>query len=235
VSPSSTIAGPSRVLAIGAHPDDLEFFAGATLAGLVAAGASVTMVICTDGARGGHDGSGLAARRRVEAEEAAAALGLGRPTFLGFPDGELANDDALRRLLVDSIRRTRPELLLVHDPATLWKRMGDLVRFGHSDHRAAGQATLDAIVPRAPLAAYSPEHAAAGVKPWLVRETWLFDTTDPEHFIDVRPALAVKRASLERHASQNPGLLLSDMDRLQAHHAATAGFPAEGFQRLRIF
>ena len=223
------------MLAIGAHPDDLEFFAGATLAGLAAAGASVTMLICTDGARGAHDGTGLAARRRDEAVQAAAVLGLDAPTFLGFPDGGLENDDELRRLLVEAIRRTRPELLLVHDPATLWKRMGDVVRFGHSDHRAAGQATLDAIVPRAPLGAYYPEQAAAGLKPWFVRETWLFDTAAAEHFVDARPMLARKLGSLERHASQDPKMLLADTERLLAHHAATAGFPAEGFQRLKLF
>jgi LmbE family N-acetylglucosaminyl deacetylase len=226
---------PERVLAIGAHPDDLEFFAGATLAQLAAAGASVTMIVCTDGARGAHDGAGLPERRREEAEHAAAALGIGTPAFLGRPDGGLSNDEDLRRTLVTAIRTHRPELLLVHDPATLWKRVGNVVRFGHGDHRAAGQATLDAIVPRAPLGAYDPEHAAEGLKPWFVRETWLFDTAAPEHFVDVRPARAAKTASLEHHRSQNPDVLLGEAERLIAAHEAQAGFPAEGFVRLRMF
>lgn len=232
---TAAVPGPQRVLAIGAHPDDLEFFAGATLAQLASAGATVTMIVCTDGARGAHDGSGLAARRHEEAERAAGALGIGVPTFLGFPDGGLVNAEELRQALVHAIRTHRPDLLLVHDPATLWKRTGDLVRFGHSDHRAAGQATLDAIVPRAPLGAYYPEHAAAGLKPWFVRETWLFDTCTPEHFVDVRPTLASKNASLDRHSSQNPAMLRTESDRLIAAHAARAGFPAEGFVRLRMF
>jgi LmbE family N-acetylglucosaminyl deacetylase len=225
----------TRVLAIGAHPDDLEFFAGATLARLGAAGAAVTMVVCTDGARGGHDEAGLVMRRREEATVAATTLGLATPTFLGFRDGDLANDEVLREVLVRAIRGGRPELLLVHDPATLWKRTGDVVRFGHSDHRAAGQATLDAIAPRAPLGAYYPEHAAAGLKPWFVRETWLFDTAHPEHFVDARPAVEAKNAALRCHTSQNPEMLLTESERLLAHHAATAGVPAEGFQRLRMF
>lgn len=225
----------ARVLAIGAHPDDLEFFAGATLARLAAGGADVTMIVCTDGARGGHDEADLAARRRREAAAGAAALGIATPTFLGFRDGDLANDEALREKLVRAIRTTRPELLVVHDPATLWKRTGDLVRFGHSDHRAAGQATLDAIAPRAPLGAYYPEHAAAGLKPWFVRETWLFDTAQPVHFVDASPALDAKQAALRCHASQNPDMLLTENERLLGHHAADAGVPAEGFQRLRMY
>lgn len=225
----------ARVLAIGAHPDDLEFFAGATLARLAASGATITMVVCTDGARGGHDEADLAARRRNEAAAGAAALGCGAPTMLGFRDGDLANDDALREKVVRAIRTHRPELLLVHDPATLWKRTGGLVRFGHSDHRAAGQATLDAIAPRAPLGAYYPEHAAAGLKPWFVRETWLFDTAAPEHFVDARAALDAKHAALRCHASQNPEMLLAESARLLAHHADVAGVPAEGFQQLRMY
>jgi LmbE family N-acetylglucosaminyl deacetylase len=234
-STQGTLPRVARVLAIGAHPDDLEFFAGATLARLAAAGAAVTMIICTDGARGGHDEAGLAARRREEATVAATTLGIGTPTFLGFRDGDLANDEALREALVRAIRGGRPELLLVHDPATLWKRVGDLVRFGHSDHRAAGQATLDAIAPRAPLGAYYPEHGAAGMKPWFVRETWLFDTARPEHFVDARPAVEAKHASLRCHVSQNPEMLLTESERLLAQHAVSAGFAAEGFQRLRMF
>jgi LmbE family N-acetylglucosaminyl deacetylase len=236
VSPSQdALPQVARVLAIGAHPDDLEFFAGATLARLASAGAAVTMVICTDGARGGHDEAGLAARRREEATVAATTLGLGAPTFLGFRDGDLANDEVLREMLVRAIRGGRPELLLVHDPATLWKRTGDLVRFGHSDHRAAGQATLDAIAPRAPLGAYYPDHAARGQKPWFVSETWLFDTARPEHFVDARPAVEAKHAALRCHTSQNPDMLITESERLLAHHAVSTGVPAEGFQRLMMF
>lgn len=234
-TPPAALPSPARVLAIGAHPDDLEFFAGATLAQLARGGAAVTMIVCTDGARGAHDEAGLAARRRIEAERAAGVLGIAPPVMLGFRDGDLANDEPLRRVLVRAIRTHRPELLLVHDPATLWKRVGELTRFGHSDHRAAGQATLDAIVPRAPLGAYSPDDAADGLKPWLVRETWLFDTAHPEHFVDARPAHDLRRKALEEHASQNPAMLLTECERLLAHHAVRAGVPADGFQRLRVY
>ena len=162
---------PKRVVAIGAHPDDVEFFAGASVAGLCASGAEVEIVICTDGARGGAEGgTALAQRRRAEAGHAAAALGALPPVFLGHPDGGLVADDALRRDLVREIRRVRPDLVLVHDPTTLWTPMGGRVQLGHSDHRAAGQACLDAVYPRLVLASFYPELAASGFAPWLVRE-----------------------------------------------------------------
>ena len=226
---------PARALAIGAHPDDLEYFAGATLANLARRGTQVSLVVCTDGARGASDVGGLAWRRRQEAEEAAAVLGLGSPIYLGFLDGSLVPDDELRGRLVHAIRRHRPELLLVHDPTTFWTRIGGLDRFGHSDHRAAGEAALDAVMPRAPLATFHPEHAAEGLKPWIVREVWLFDTAAPDHFVDVRGELDRKRRSLACHVSQNPAMLTDDVARLEDSHAGRAGFPAEGFRRLRMY
>jgi LmbE family N-acetylglucosaminyl deacetylase len=229
------IEAPARVLAIGTHPDDLEHFAGATLAGLAERGAQISLVVCTDGARGGHESGDLVARRRREAEQSAAVLGVGAPLFLGLGDGDVVVDERIRKPLVHEIRRVRPELLLTHDPTTLWKRIGAVDRLGHSDHRAVGTATLDAISPRAALGAFYPEHAAAGLKPWFVREIWLFDTAAPDHFVDVRPTVAKKRAAIACHASQNPTMLHAEAERHEGSYVGHTGFPAEGFRRLRIF
>jgi LmbE family N-acetylglucosaminyl deacetylase len=136
---------------------------------------------------------------------------------------------------VREIRRLRPEVLLTHDPTTFWKRFGGFDRLGHSDHRATGTAALDAVIPRAALGSFFPELAGEGMKPWFVREIWLFDTAAPDHFVDVRPTLAKKRAALACHASQNPAALAAEADRHEAAYAEEAGYPAEGFRRLRIF
>ncbi|HTF34919.1 MAG TPA: PIG-L family deacetylase [Myxococcota bacterium] len=225
----------SRVLAVGAHPDDVEFYAGATLAGLAREGADVRIVICTDGSRGGGGGAELAAQRRNEAERAAATLGCARPTFLGYADGELVNDNALRRDLVREIRAARPELLLAHDPTTLWTRSGALARLGHSDHRAAGEAVLDALYPRSLLASFYPELVAQGLAPWIARELWLFDTTAPDHFREIAAMRGLKREALFCHASQNPTGLAGDAElQAEALHEH-AGFAAEGFRRLQLY
>jgi LmbE family N-acetylglucosaminyl deacetylase len=225
----------ARVLAVGAHPDDVEFYAGATLASLAQQGADVRIVICTDGARGGSGGAELAVQRRSEAERAAVALGCAKPRFLGYADGELMNDNALRRDLVREIRAARPELLLAHDPTTLWTRSGALARLGHSDHRAAGEAVLDALYPRSLLGSFYPELAAQGLAPWIARELWLFDTAAPDHFREVAAMREVKREALFCHASQNPTGLASDAElQAEALHER-AGFVAEGFRRLQLY
>lgn len=134
---------PARVLAVGAHPDDIEFGCGATLAKWAAQEATVVHAICTDGSKGTWDPDEhidqLVARRQQEQREAAVALGAdGTVEFLGAVDGELVADLDARRWLTRVIRTHRPEVILGHDP---WKRY----RL-HPDHRAAGWLTLDAVV-----------------------------------------------------------------------------------------
>lgn len=224
---------PRQVVAVGAHPDDCEYFAGATLAGLARGGADVTLLICSDGALGGATDPGLPGRRREEATRAAAALGA-RVVFLEHRDGSLEAADPLRRDLVREIRRARPELVLCHDPTTLWAPQGPIARLGHSDHRAAGQATLDALYPRLLLPSFYPELAEAGFAPWFVREVWLFDTAAPDHLVEVGGTLEVKRDALSCHESQNPESLLREANCELEALRARCGRLAEGFRRLAL-
>jgi LmbE family N-acetylglucosaminyl deacetylase len=223
---------PERVLAVGAHPDDCEFFAGATLARLAAEGARVTLCVCTDGARGSraHD-PGLAARRRAEAERAAAALAVAELVWLGRPDGALRDDDDLVGALVREIRRTRPLLLLTHDPDTRFTPVAGRFQPGHTDHQAAGRAALAAVYPRAPLASFLPD---AGLAPWWVPEIWLFDTASPDWLCPLDETAGVKRAALACHESQGGEALARAADALAEEARAACGAPAEGFRRLPL-
>jgi LmbE family N-acetylglucosaminyl deacetylase len=227
---------PERALAVGAHPDDCEFYAGGTLAALARAGARVTLAVCTDGAHGGREGgAALARRRRGEAERAAAALGAVELVWLGHPDGGLRDDGPVIGELVREIRRVRPLLVLGHDPTTLWTRVGERFQPGHTDHRAAGRALLAALYPRAPLPSFFPEQVAEGLHPWWVPELWLFDTSEPDHHQDVSATLAEKRAALAHHESQNPeGGLVAAAERRASDVRARLGFAGEPFRRLPL-
>jgi LmbE family N-acetylglucosaminyl deacetylase len=139
---------PSVALAVGAHPDDIEFGAGATLARWAADGCRVHHLVLTDGSKGSWDPDAdlgaLVAARGQECRDAAVRLSGGdtaaaeRVQVLGEVDGELANGIAQRREVARAIRMVRPDVLLGHDP---WRRY----RL-HPDHRAAGFLTLDALV-----------------------------------------------------------------------------------------
>lgn len=230
-------SGLERALAVSAHPDDAEFFAGATLAALARGGAAVALVVCTDGAKGGHEVRDLAKTRRHEQAAAAEILGVSEVVYLTLPDGELSAGEPLRELLVAAIRRLRPQLVLAHDPRTWFQPAGALTALGHSDHRAAGAATLDAVYPRAASRAfYAAQLRDPVLEVWNPRDLWLFDTAQPDFAIDVSETFETKLAALRAHASQErgPGGLVEPA-RAAAQRAGAPDHPAETFVRLRLW
>jgi LmbE family N-acetylglucosaminyl deacetylase len=194
---STNLPVPGSALAIGAHPDDVEFGAGGTLAKWADAGCVVHHLVCTDGSKGTWDASAdlpeLVARRQDEQREAARRLAgarAGEVAFLGRVDGELDSDRATRGEVARVIRRLRPDIVLGHDP---WKRY----RL-HPDHRNAGLLTCDAIVAaRDPH--FHPEHELAPHRP---RALLLWEADQPAHVEDVTATVGRKIHALEAHRSQ---------------------------------
>lgn len=186
---------PAQVLAVGAHPDDIEFGCGATLAKWAAAGCEVHHLVLTDGSKGtwdvNADTSKLVVNRQAEQREAARRLGAsGDVVFLGWPDGEL--DSGLRQRWQVSywIRRLRPDVLLGHDP---WKRY----RL-HPDHRHAGWLVCDGVVAaRDPH--FFPEQNLLHHRP---KTLLLWEADAPDHVEDVEGFVETKLSALEAHASQ---------------------------------
>jgi len=208
---TTDLAVPERVLAVGAHPDDIEFGCGATIAKWADAGATIHCCICTDGSKGSWDPDAdpgaLVATRIAEQEDAAAVLGVKAVEFLGYVDGEL--DDALdaREAVAAVIRRTRPDVVFTHDPAPIARI--------HPDHRRAGYLVLDAIVAaRDPL--FFPEQGLEPHRPSLVL---LFESEQPDHVERIDATVDRKIASLLRHRSQWRSTMHID-DRPEEQHAA---------------
>lgn len=192
---STNLPTPSCAVAIGAHPDDVEFGAGGTLAKWAAGGCIVHHIVCTDGSKGtwnpDADLEHLVRTRRDEQREAAHRLGAtGEVVFLDQVDGELENTRWLRDIVARWIRVLQPEVVLTHDP---WKRY----RL-HPDHRHAGQLVCDAIVAaRDPH--FFPEHGIAHHRPDALL-LWEADTV--HHVEDVSAYVDAKLHALAAHASQ---------------------------------
>jgi LmbE family N-acetylglucosaminyl deacetylase len=187
---------PGAALAVAAHPDDVEFGCGATLARWARAGCVVHHLICTDGSKGtwdpDQDLTALVALRQDEQRAASRALGgTGEVVFLGWPDGELDSGIRQRWQVAYWIRRLRPDVVLGHDP---WKRY----RL-HPDHRHAGFLTVDGVVAaRDPH--FFPEQALPHHRPSALL---LFEADEPDHVEEVdEDDVAAKLAALEAHASQ---------------------------------
>ena len=224
--------GLERVAVFGAHPDDAEFSAGGTLARFVDLGVEVTLVVCTDGSRGGRGVDDIALVRSGEQERAAEELGIKRIQSLGRVDGEVVCDEELRADVCRAIRELRPDLVLTHDPTTLWRRFGSRTFLGHTDHRATGQAVLDAIYPRSGNPNFFPEQLMRGVKPWEPDHLWLFDTPTPDARVDIASTLERKLAALRRHESQSASA--GGMVEAARRMAIADGAPSETFQAHRL-
>lgn len=192
---SQDLAVPSRALAIAAHPDDVEFGCGATLAKWAAAGCVVHHLVCTDGSKGTWDPHAdtaqLVLTRQHEQRAAARALGAtGEVVFLGWPDGELEASLRQRWEVAYWIRKLEPDVVLGHDP---WRRY----RL-HPDHRAAGFLACDGIVAaRDPH--FFPEQELAHHRPTALL---LWEADEPDHLEDVSEFVEHKLQALEAHESQ---------------------------------
>ena len=236
---TSHLETPERVLTIGAHPDDAEFGAGATLSRWAQDGTDITMLIVTDGSKGSwdpdEDQGALIARRIAEQRAAADVLGAHHCEHLGYVDGELEYSMALRNDIARAIRRFTPDVVLTHDP---WQRYQL-----HPDHRATGLAAVDGVITaREPLSLADsglPAHRPGAILLWSP------DAPDHSEPI-IRPHGDRKIEALLCHSSQgvttmgDPGKHITHktefMDKIDAWHIRNGDMldtvPSEIFKRL---
>ena len=200
------------VLAVGAHPDDIELGCGGALLMHKAAGDRVTMLIMTDGTRGPGDTYELAATRRAEQEEASRLLGA-EVRWGGFRDGTLSHDI----VSISSIERTMhdvgADIVYVHYPDD-----------SHQDHRAAARSTLSAARHIGHVLHYQSPSTLESFTPYV--------------FVDINGFLDKKVAAIAKHASQVGLSSMVDLDWVQAaarYWGGRARVPyAEAFSPARM-
>jgi N-acetylglucosamine malate deacetylase 1 len=182
-----------NVLAVGAHPDDLEILCGGTLARFVKEGHDVVMCHATLGDRGSfvHTSEEIAAIRSRESKRAAEICGAQEAT-LGLHDGEVsAADPEQRRLVVDLVRDTRPDVIITHFP-------NDYM----SDHNEVSKLIFDCSF-HATLPLFDtgkPHHDK--VTPIYYMEVIMGVAFQPTEYVDVTDLIDTKSAMLEAHATQ---------------------------------
>ena len=175
---------PVDVLAIGAHPDDVELGCGATVARLARAGRRVGILHLTRGEAGSR---GTPEERRREAERAAAILGAAELVFLDCGDGALRQGPAEEDALIDELRRLRPELVLAPTPADR-----------HPDHGRAHRLVVDACF----YAGLGRRASGTPHRPAALFTYMQHDTFVPAFVVDVSATWAIKMAALDAYGSQ---------------------------------
>jgi LmbE family N-acetylglucosaminyl deacetylase len=224
-----------RLIIVAAHPDDLETLCGGTVSLLAQRGVKVFSVNCTLGDIGTQEWEVirpvLATTRLAETEEAARHLGIEQTYNLGHHDGELVADLELRAQIARLYRLTQADTLWTFDP--FWT--GQV----HPDHRAAGQAALDAYMPsKMPL--YRPEQLnEPDTCLGCLKRVFLFATDrNPDIFIDVGDVYPTKLAASMAHQSQFPKgeESLEWMKELDQQRGEVIGETyAESFKQLEVW
>ncbi|HEY8369944.1 MAG TPA: PIG-L deacetylase family protein [Thermodesulfobacteriota bacterium] len=228
---------PRRVVAIAAHPDDLDFGCAGTLALWARQGAEVTQLLVTSGDKGFEDDRPLEEKQEIrEREQRAAAREIGArpPYFLRFPDGEVENTPALRREIVRVLRAVRPDTVLTFDPANL--AFDNFYRY-HPDHRAVAMAAYDALYPATGNRNFFPELLLEGLEPHKVKVVYFISPQQPDVWIDISSTFDRKVAALRAHASQikDPEAIAEYVADWARRVGAPKGLPlAESFRRLEV-
>jgi LmbE family N-acetylglucosaminyl deacetylase len=219
-----------RVLVVTAHPDDLDFGAGGTIAQWTAKGIKVSYCICTNGDQGGEDPDvpreEMPKIRQKEQRDAGAALGVTDITFLNYRDGWLEPTIELRKAIVREIRKTRPQRMVIQSPERNWDRLFA----SHPDHMAAGEAAIQAVYPDSRNAfAFEDLLREEGLEPWKVLEVWVMSHNSPDHYVDITDTFDKKMKALHAHVSQtahNPEM--ENMVRAWAERNAQINYLPEG-------
>jgi LmbE family N-acetylglucosaminyl deacetylase len=231
----------TSVLAIHAHPDDVEILAGGTIALLARLRHRVTIATFTAGDCGSHElpPAEIAVVRKAEAARSAARIGAAY-VCLDMRDLAIFNDDPSRRRVVELLRATRPQLVLTSAPSDYL-----------CDHEAASALVRDAC-----FAGPAPNYqtGAQGAAPPLegIPHLYWMDPVggedregrmvEPEFVVNVADTFSLKRAMLAEHASQQEWLrhhhgtddYLEAMERWTRERGRRAGFSyGEGFRQYR--
>ncbi len=191
------------IMAIAAHPDDIESWCAGTLVQAIDQGAVVRLLLVTSGEHGTDDravkASEVATRREEEARKAAEILGITEVVFLRYPDGDVEDTYTLRADLVEWIRRWQPSVLFTHDPEYPYPTY-----LCHRDHRIVGRVALDAVYPLARDHLAFEEQVQAGLSPHKVGEVWLFASNNVNIYVEITLGFERKLAARLAHESQTP-------------------------------
>lgn len=215
-----------RVIAIGAHPDDIEIGCGGTIRLFADRGYDVKFVVVTSGEEGAiASEERLTERREIEAKASAKILGASDVFFMREPDGLTSFSKQTRMNLIKIIRDFRPDIALIHSQSDQF-----------SDHKLVHELSVSAI-----QLASGPWYPDAGSFPHAVTDVFGFEVWNPipapQLSVDITDAMDQKLEALSCHKTQTSNLdYLGFVRGLNAYRAASTmtGMSAESFEVIKI-
>jgi LmbE family N-acetylglucosaminyl deacetylase len=170
--------------------------------------------------------------RRQEQFAAGKVLGLKDVFFLKHNDTELVADLTLKKEIVYYIRKLKPEIVITTDPTIIYSSLGFI---NHTDHRAAGQATIDAVFPMARDRLTFPEQIRQGLMPHKVKTLYLTSFDKPTEIINISDSIDLKLKALKAHKSQINNTAIVRVRKWAKLLGEKRGYRfAEGFIKLNL-
>jgi LmbE family N-acetylglucosaminyl deacetylase len=224
-----------NILAVSAHPDDIEILCAGTLARYAEAGHAVTLAVFTDGSMGDAHvpPATLAPIRHAETEAAAAIIGA-RLLWPGIMDEHVFPDAAQRRVMIDHLREADPDVIFTHSPDDY-----------HPDHRAVSQLVFDSYFQKG--LPHIPEQTRPACR-FGHAQLYYMDNLGgigfhPTEYVDITATMTLKHRMLACHKSQfsaMPELAHTELADLVETQSRFRGIAAgcryaEGFARCDAF
>ena len=201
-----------KILALGAHPDDIEIFMYGLVSIYKKEGNEVFTMIATDGAKGGSQTDDLLIKQRAE-ETAAGLKNLSTPIFLNIPDSELGEDPVHQKIIKENILNIMPDLIITHSQHDY-----------HADHRSLSSLTISAVSHYIPI---------------LYCDTLMGVNFQPNYYIDITDHFEMKKEAVLEHNSQNPERFVDLFKLMNAYRAAQCNAPkgkyAEAYSFISSF
>ncbi len=200
-----------KILAIGAHPDDIEIFMFGLLMLCKQRGDEVNCIIATDGSQGGKGIKDLKSKRYAETKKALDILC--KPKLLNFPDGKLGLDTNHYNILYKNIKKINPNLIITHYRKDY-----------HSDHKS-----LSKLV----------EYCAGHYIPVLFCDTMMGIKFEPDYYVDITKVFKQKLDAISNHTTQDPKRFSNLIEMMNSFRAAQCNAPlghyAEGYKFKKSF
>ena len=197
-----------KILAIGAHPDDIEIFMFGLLTLFKERGDQIYLMIATDGSMGGpNKGELLKNKRKIEAISALKNLSL--PIFLEIPDGELGDNPQHKMIIKQNILKIMPDLIITHSPNDY-----------HADHRSLSLLTSSSVSHYIPI---------------IFCDTLMGINFQPNYYVDITEIFPMKKEAILNHYSQDPKRFVDLSLLMNSYRAAQCNAPKGSFAEAYFF
>lgn len=187
-----------KVLAVGAHPDDIEIFMYGLLSIFKKEGRQVYTMIATDGAKGGVVTDKKLAQKRAD-ESIKGLKKLSLPIFLNLPDGELGEELEHKKIIKENILKIMPDLIITHSANDY-----------HADHRSLSLITQRSVSHYIPI---------------IYCDTLMGINFNPNYYVDITDHYEFKKEAILKHKTQDPKRFVSLFELMNSYRAAQCNAP----------